>query len=187
MSSSNCCFKLFNWPSFYQSGCSPRSGCLLRNSRIMFALAVIMLPCVPFASSDERAYSIVLHNLSGQLLVRAMLRVKLRVTLREMLRMLLRMLLRVTRRATPCMMLRILLRILLRMMACLAQPFMPLSLVNLSRPYLCAFCLRTKAGGFSCRRVFCIVLLRSQVVIFKLKLREHASRASRSRGRNFGL
>ena len=53
---------------------------------------------------------------------------------------------------------------------------MPLSFANLSCPYLRAVWLRKKAGGFSCRNVLGILLLRLQVANFELEMRERTFR-----------
>ena len=58
---------------------------------------------------------------------------------------------------------------------------MSLSLVNLSCPYLRAVWLRKQAGGFSCRSVLGILLLRLQVAIFELEMRESTFRTLLSR------
>ena len=63
----------------------------------------------------------------------------------------------------------------------LAQPFMSVSLVNLSCPYLRAMWMPEKAGGCSCRSVPSELLLLLQVAIGWLerwKCKSHAAFAS---------
>ena len=98
--------------------------------------------------------------------------------------MILHTMLLVALRATPCVMLRMMLCVTVSLAHDAVQPLSP----NLSCPFLLStsvvnicvqFWLRKKAGGFSCRSVVLgTLLLRLQVAVFELEMRQRTFRTS---------